>query len=34
MIEFQRRQIHNDFRVWDDQRYVEFPPFAGGGEEP
>lgn len=33
MIEFQRGQIRNDFRIWENQRYVEHPPFAGGEQE-
>jgi hypothetical protein len=23
----------SDFRIWENQRYVEHPPFAGGEEE-
>jgi phenylpropionate dioxygenase-like ring-hydroxylating dioxygenase large terminal subunit len=33
MIEFQKGQIRNDFAIWEHQRYVEHPPFAGGEEE-
>jgi phenylpropionate dioxygenase-like ring-hydroxylating dioxygenase large terminal subunit len=33
MIEFQKGQIRNDFAIWENQRYVEHPPFAGGEEE-
>lgn len=33
MIEFQKGQIRNDFRIWEHQRYVEHPPFAGGEED-
>jgi 3-ketosteroid 9alpha-monooxygenase subunit A len=30
MLEFQKGQIRSDFRIWENQRYVEHPPFAGG----
>lgn len=30
MIEFQKVQIRRDFAIWENQRYVEHPPFAGG----
>ena len=33
MMEFQKGQIRNDFRFWENQRFVEHPPFAGGEEE-
>jgi nitrite reductase/ring-hydroxylating ferredoxin subunit len=33
MIEFQKGQIRMDFAIWENQRYVEHPPFAGGEEE-
>jgi 3-ketosteroid 9alpha-monooxygenase subunit A len=33
MLEFQKGQIRNDFAIWENQRYVEHPPFAGGEEE-
>lgn len=33
MIEFQKGQIRNDFAIWENQRYVEHPPFAGGEQE-
>jgi nitrite reductase/ring-hydroxylating ferredoxin subunit len=33
MIEFQKGQIRRDFAIWENQRYVEHPPFAGGEEE-
>jgi 3-ketosteroid 9alpha-monooxygenase subunit A len=33
MLEFQKGQIRNDFAIWEHQRYVEHPPFAGGEEE-
>jgi 3-ketosteroid 9alpha-monooxygenase subunit A len=32
MIEFQKGQIRADFAIWENQRYVEHPPFAGGEE--
>ena len=32
MLEFQKGQIRNDFAIWENQRYVEHPPFAGGEE--
>jgi 3-ketosteroid 9alpha-monooxygenase subunit A len=32
MIEFQKWQIRNDYVIWENQRYVEHPPFAGGEE--
>lgn len=33
MIEFQKDQIRRDFAIWENQRYVEHPPFAGGEQE-
>ncbi|MFB4295109.1 Rieske 2Fe-2S domain-containing protein [Actinomadura sp. NTSP31] len=33
MLEFQKGQIRQDFAIWENQRYVEHPPFAGGEEE-
>jgi phenylpropionate dioxygenase-like ring-hydroxylating dioxygenase large terminal subunit len=33
MLTFQKGQIRNDFAIWENQRYVEHPPFAGGEEE-
>lgn len=33
MIEFQKGQIRRDFAIWENQRYIEHPPFAGGEEE-
>ncbi|MFC5745601.1 Rieske 2Fe-2S domain-containing protein [Actinomadura rugatobispora] len=33
MLEFQKGQIRRDFAIWENQRYVEHPPFAGGEEE-
>jgi phenylpropionate dioxygenase-like ring-hydroxylating dioxygenase large terminal subunit len=33
MLEFQKGQIRSDFRIWENQRYVEHPPFTGGEEE-
>lgn len=33
MLEFQKGQIRNDFNIWEHQRYVEHPPFAGGEED-
>jgi 3-ketosteroid 9alpha-monooxygenase subunit A len=33
MMEFQKGQIRNDFRIRENQRFVEHPPFAGGEEE-
>jgi 3-ketosteroid 9alpha-monooxygenase subunit A len=33
MLKFQKGQIRNDFAIWENQRYVEHPPFAGGEEE-
>ncbi|WP_019925218.1 Rieske 2Fe-2S domain-containing protein [Nocardia sp. BMG111209] len=29
MITFQKGQIRHDFKIWENQRYVEHPPFAG-----
>ncbi|WP_169816355.1 Rieske 2Fe-2S domain-containing protein [Nocardia miyunensis] len=29
MITFQKGQIRQDFDIWEHQRYVEHPPFAG-----
>lgn len=31
-IDFQKGQIRRDFAIWENQRYVEHPPFAGGEE--
>jgi phenylpropionate dioxygenase-like ring-hydroxylating dioxygenase large terminal subunit len=33
MLEFQKGQIRQDFAIWENQRYVEHPPFAGGEED-
>jgi phenylpropionate dioxygenase-like ring-hydroxylating dioxygenase large terminal subunit len=33
MLDFQKGQIRNDFAIWENQRYVEHPPFAGGEED-
>ncbi|HEX3796971.1 MAG TPA: Rieske 2Fe-2S domain-containing protein [Acidimicrobiales bacterium] len=32
MMEAQHLQISNDFRIWENQRYVERPPYAGHEE--
>jgi 3-ketosteroid 9alpha-monooxygenase subunit A len=33
MTEFQKGQIRNDFAIWENQRYVAHPPYAGGEED-
>jgi phenylpropionate dioxygenase-like ring-hydroxylating dioxygenase large terminal subunit len=33
MLKFQKWQIRNDYAIWENQRYVEHPPFAGGEED-
>ncbi|SOD72167.1 phenylpropionate dioxygenase-like ring-hydroxylating dioxygenase large terminal subunit [Jatrophihabitans sp. GAS493] len=32
MLRFQDAQIRRDFAIWENQRYIEHPPFAGGEE--
>jgi hypothetical protein len=32
MIAFQDQQIRRDFAIWENQKYIQHPPFAGGEE--
>ncbi|WP_051267542.1 Rieske 2Fe-2S domain-containing protein [Nakamurella lactea] len=32
MLRFQDAQIRRDFAIWENQKYIEHPPYAGGEE--